>query len=125
VHALDHRCRAAERGDDDRRLVAVDQVELGAEPVIAAVRNQVERPGACAAAGGRQRRVARRDPRKPRVERFDVRALGAGKALPMPAAQAASTRSGPETRNIGAAISGSRSWPRSAPSRSRGATGVA
>ena len=52
------------------------------------------------------------------------RAFGAGNEPITPWRHAAITRSGPETRNIGAQISGSASWSRSAPRRSRRTAGA-
>jgi hypothetical protein len=56
VHPGHHRRRTAERGDDQRWLVPIDELEFRAEPVVGAVGDEVEGPGAA----GVRRRLAGR-----------------------------------------------------------------
>lgn len=107
MHRLDDGLRPTQRGDDDRRAVTHANGQIGLQTGIAAMRHQVHSPGADAGLRGAGERG--RECREPAIEDFAAARIAAGSAPTMPARQAASTSAGPETRNMGAAITGSAS----------------
>ena len=99
---------ALQAGDDDRHLVAHADLEVVLQPVVGLVHDLVDREGRYSRARvSRPRRAARRDAAA--TARAAPRAARSAPGNPptMPALHCAMTRSGSETMNIGAPITGS------------------
>ena len=86
VHMFDDAARTAQRGDDDGRLILTQEFEILFEPAVGAVRDDIGRPGAGAAAFGFERGDAGGDVLQPDFEILDgarvERRKGADNARP-------------------------------------------